>query len=230
MLIPNLLENASTFKSLVINKRDGTCSFFKGKEQVDFYNRCVYLDPIYNTLWSYNPTNFEVSLHNIVACDLVHKSNIETVDGKYLVDIKTINKKHKDEANFNGFNISSILTPELALPVMSNCHVTRLQAAINLLCCLDTLSVAHDLNLSAVKEEVEDRQMVSGKRYCRDDFQCVNRFESHGGGWGYSGHSVEAIRFMADIDILLGTSRNLFCFLLYIELVCRGIWIVWWTR
>ncbi|CAN8032629.1 unnamed protein product, partial [Ixodes persulcatus] len=26
----------------------------------------------------------------------------------------------------------------------------------------------------------------------------------HGGGWGYSGHSVEAIRFMADTDILLG--------------------------
>uniref|UniRef100_A0AAR5Q5P7 PHR domain-containing protein n=1 Tax=Dendroctonus ponderosae TaxID=77166 RepID=A0AAR5Q5P7_DENPD len=30
------------------------------------------------------------------------------------------------------------------------------------------------------------------------------RFESHGGGWGYSGHSIEAIRFMADTDILLG--------------------------
>ena len=26
----------------------------------------------------------------------------------------------------------------------------------------------------------------------------------HGGGWGYSGHSVEAIRFMCDTDILLG--------------------------
>lgn len=26
----------------------------------------------------------------------------------------------------------------------------------------------------------------------------------HGGGWGYSGHSIEAIRFMADTDILLG--------------------------
>ncbi len=26
----------------------------------------------------------------------------------------------------------------------------------------------------------------------------------HGGGWGYSGHSIEAIRFMPDSDILLG--------------------------
>lgn len=32
----------------------------------------------------------------------------------------------------------------------------------------------------------------------------VFRFESHGGGWGYSGHSIEAIRFMADTDLLLG--------------------------
>lgn len=26
----------------------------------------------------------------------------------------------------------------------------------------------------------------------------------HGGGWGYSGHSIEAVRFMSDTDILLG--------------------------
>lgn len=29
-------------------------------------------------------------------------------------------------------------------------------------------------------------------------------YPGHGGGWGYSGHSVEAIRFMSDTDILLG--------------------------
>lgn len=38
----------------------------------------------------------------------------------------------------------------------------------------------------------------------KEDFQTVNRFESHGGGWGYSGHSIEAIRFMCDTEILLG--------------------------
>jgi len=36
------------------------------------------------------------------------------------------------------------------------------------------------------------------------DIMYFFRFDSHGGGWGYSGHSVEAIRFMADMDILLG--------------------------
>ena len=26
----------------------------------------------------------------------------------------------------------------------------------------------------------------------------------YGGGWGYSGHSIEAVRFSADTDLLLG--------------------------
>lgn len=39
---------------------------------------------------------------------------------------------------------------------------------------------------------------------CVNDFQTVTRFENFGGGWGYSGHSVEAIRFMADTDVVLG--------------------------
>lgn len=29
-------------------------------------------------------------------------------------------------------------------------------------------------------------------------------FLGHGGGWGYSGHSIEAIRFMSDTDVMLG--------------------------
>lgn len=39
---------------------------------------------------------------------------------------------------------------------------------------------------------------------CVNDYQTVTRFENFGGGWGYSGHSVEAIRFMADTDVVLG--------------------------
>ena len=33
---------------------------------------------------------------------------------------------------------------------------------------------------------------------------CISIVPGHGGGWGYSGHSIEAIRFMGDSDILLG--------------------------
>lgn len=40
------------------------------------------------------------------------------------------------------------------------------------------------------------------------DYNSVSRFENYGGGWGYSGHSVEAIRFMADTDLLLRKNFN----------------------
>lgn len=32
------------------------------------------------------------------------------------------------------------------------------------------------------------------KSFPNSDYLIVNRFESHGGGWGYSAHSIEAIR------------------------------------
>lgn len=170
---------------------------------MDSYGKAVCLDAIYNVMWSFNPSNFEMTYYNIIASDLRTKTGVETLDSKLLTDIKALTTFAKEDQEV-AHSLISVLTPELALPMVSNCYVTRLQAAINLLCCLDTLTIAHDLQMTAVKEEVEERQLVAGKQYSREDFQSVNRFESHGGGWGYSGHSIEAIRFMADTDILLG--------------------------
>lgn len=206
VLLPNQLDAANTFKCLIINKRDGMCNSFKNKEQVDFNNKTVCMDSIYNVLWSYDPLSHEVCCYNIVASELRTTDVLYTSDQKILADVQTVANADNNGSTkeSSGFNLSSILTPELALPVVSTCHITRLQAAIHLLCCLDTLTAAYDMQMSAVKEEVEDRQLVSEKQYSREDFQVVNRFESHGGGWGYSGHSIEAIRFMADTDILLG--------------------------
>lgn len=158
---------------------------------------------MYNILWSYNPLNHEVICYNVIATELQTKNTVKTFDSKFLFNVKTLNS-NETEISSNDSDLGAILFPELAMPVTTNCHVTRFQAAINLLCCLDTLTIAHDLQMTAVKEEIEDRQMVAGKQYSKEDFQSVNRFENHGGGWGYSGHSIEAIRFMADTDILLG--------------------------
>lgn len=164
------------------------------------------MDSLYNVLWSYNYTTHEINCYNVIASDVQNtNTNIFTVDKKVLTNVKTVSSTEKVNSRLvNGFNLLSILSPELALPVVSNCFVTRLQAAIHLLSCLDTLTIAHETKMTAIKEEIDDRQLVTGKTYCREDFQTVNRFESHGGGWGYSGHSIEAIRFMADTDILLG--------------------------
>lgn len=45
-------------------------------------------------------------------------------------------------------------------------------------------------------------ELMTSLRYLGSFFK--NVLSGHGGGWGYSGHSIEAIRFMADTDILMG--------------------------
>ncbi|XP_076623337.1 MYC binding protein highwire isoform X2 [Colletes latitarsis] len=175
ILIPHQNDQANSFKCLVISKRDGTCNSYSGTDQVDFNNCAACLDPLYNVIWTFNPINNEISLYNIISTET------RTIPGLEV----------------------SILSPGLALPVVSNCFVTRSQAAMHLLGCLDTLTQAQDESLCII-EENECNQTTHGKVYSHEDFVTVNRFESHGGGWGYSGHSIEAIRFMPDTDILLG--------------------------
>ncbi|XP_074101339.1 MYC binding protein highwire isoform X2 [Cotesia typhae] len=175
ILIPHHYEHANTFKSLVINKRDGSCTSYSGNDQVDFSHSAACLDSLYNVIWTFNSSTYELSPHNIITTE---SRNIPTLN-------------------------ATILSPGLALPVVSTCFVTRTQAAMHLLSCLDTLTQAQDERLTVV-EENETSQSNHDKIYSREDFVTVNRFENHGGGWGYSGHSVEAIRFMSDTDILLG--------------------------
>lgn len=161
------------------------------------------MDPIYNVLWSYNLSNHEVNCYNIIATELCSRN---ATDKSITNEFRHFTMAHTMKSEFKSpnFNLLSVLTPELTLPVIPDCFVTRLQAAINLLCCLDTLTIANNLQMTAIKDDNDDRRLVTSKQFTRDDFQSVNRFESHGGGWGYSGHSIEAIRFMTDTDILLG--------------------------
>lgn len=175
ILIPHQNEHANSFKSLMISKRDGTCNSYNGADQVDFSNCAACLDPLYNVIWTFNSVNNEISLYNIISTETRTIPSLE----------------------------ASILNPGLALPVVSTCFVTRSQAAMHLLACLDTLTQAQDENLLIV-EENECNQSTHGKVYSREDYATVSRFESHGGGWGYSAHSIEAIRFMPDTDIILG--------------------------
>ncbi|XP_024084698.1 E3 ubiquitin-protein ligase MYCBP2 isoform X3 [Cimex lectularius] len=100
------------------------------------------------------------------------------------------------------FGVWSILSGQLALPTIPGHTVTRSQAALHLLAALDTLTSTEHI-LSPTAEEKRARQSHT-KVYSKEDFSTVSRFESHGGGWGYSGHSIEAIRFMSDTDILIG--------------------------
>lgn len=170
-LIPIGEENTALMKCLMISKVDGSCRSLGGAEQEDLSKHAVCLDPVYDVLWSYLPSNHEVSCFNCLASE----SRALTCD---------------------------LFEPELAVPVRTGCSTTRSHCALHMLGCLDVLTMAQQANLTVV-EETKEKQATS-KVYTKDDFTMVNRFESHGGGWGYSGHSIEAVRFMSDTDILLG--------------------------
>ncbi|EDL00496.1 pam, highwire, rpm 1, isoform CRA_a [Mus musculus] len=166
------------FKCLLINKVDGSCKTFNDSEQEDLQGFGVCLDPVYDVLWRFRPSTRELWCYNAVVADARLPS---------ATDMQSR---------------CSILSPELALPTGSRALTTRSHAALHILGCLDTLAAMQDLKMGIASTEEETQAVM--KVYSKEDYSVVNRFESHGGGWGYSAHSVEAIRFSADTDILLG--------------------------
>uniref|UniRef100_A0ABM0LXG7 Probable E3 ubiquitin-protein ligase MYCBP2 n=1 Tax=Saccoglossus kowalevskii TaxID=10224 RepID=A0ABM0LXG7_SACKO len=175
-LIPT--DSASTVKCLMISGSDGNCKSFSGPDQVTLKDRCICLDPVYDVLWSYDPLTSHVCCYNVLtgdAHDIVTKDSSER---------------------------PSILNCEFTIPCQSDTSTTRAHCALNLLCCLDTLTTSQDVGI-VVAEQRQDFHSTA-RVFTKDDFTIVNRFESHGGGWGYSGHSVEAIRFTVDCDVVLG--------------------------
>ncbi|MEQ2246774.1 E3 ubiquitin-protein ligase mycbp2 [Ilyodon furcidens] len=177
-LVPSSVSEPPPFKCLLINKMDGSCRTFNDSEQEDLQGFGLCLDPVYDVIWRFLPASKEMWCYNAVIADARMPS---------ATDLQAR---------------CSILSPELALPSGSHATTTRSHGALHILGCLDTLAAMQELKMGVASAEEETQAVM--KVYSKEDYSVVNRFESHGGGWGYSAHSVEAIRFCADADILLG--------------------------
>ncbi|KAG9492134.1 hypothetical protein GDO78_000574 [Eleutherodactylus coqui] len=177
-LVPASMTEPPPFKCLLINKVDGSCATFNDSEQEDLQGFGVCLDPVHDVIWRFQTNTRELWCYNAVVAD----SRLPSAPDMQLR--------------------CSILSPELALPTGQKAVTTRSHAALHILGCLDTLAAMQDLKMGVSSTEEETQSVL--KVYSKEDYSVVNRFESHGGGWGYSAHSVEAIRFCADTDILLG--------------------------
>ncbi|XP_075447064.1 E3 ubiquitin-protein ligase MYCBP2 isoform X9 [Ascaphus truei] len=177
-LVPASISEPPPFKCLLINKVDGSCATFNDSEQEDLQGFGVCLDPVHDVIWRFQGGTRELWCYNAVIAD----SRLPSTPDMQLR--------------------CSILSPELALPTGQKAVTTRSHAALHILGCLDTLAAMQDLKMGVSSTEEETQSVM--KVYSKEDYSVVNRFESHGGGWGYSAHSVEAIRFCADTDILLG--------------------------
>eukprot|EP00095_Tigriopus_kingsejongensis_P005847 maker-scaffold697_size109876-snap-gene-0.24 protein:Tk05847 transcript:maker-scaffold697_size109876-snap-gene-0.24-mRNA-1 annotation:"e3 ubiquitin-protein ligase mycbp2 isoform x1" len=181
LIVPTQGDQLANFHCLAINKAEGLSRSFDGQDQECFKDTCLSFDPVYQTLWSY-----------------YHETNTMQC---YVPAMQ--HRKEKATSAPEGVPVTaSIMSPELAVPLSPGNLVSRNHASLNLLSCLDTLTQSPEITLSA--EDESSSRMTSLKSANKDDFLAVNRFDSHGGGWGYSGHSIEAIRFMCDTDILLG--------------------------
>ncbi|KAG8179148.1 hypothetical protein JTE90_015337 [Oedothorax gibbosus] len=189
-IIPNQIEQASSFKSLVISKADGSCRSFNTADQLELKDSSVCLDSVYNVLWSFCSSTQKISLYNI------NNTELQTFSDSSSKVSPNLGDKDPDRS------LPRILNPEHMLPFKPGIPISRAHAALNILSSLDTLTSAQEQNLQVLSED-RKRQSLS-KVYSKEDFSVVDRFDSHGGGWGYSGHSIEAIRFMADTDVLLG--------------------------
>uniref|UniRef100_A0A8C5P7M6 E3 ubiquitin-protein ligase MYCBP2 n=1 Tax=Leptobrachium leishanense TaxID=445787 RepID=A0A8C5P7M6_9ANUR len=177
-MVPASITEPPPFKCLLINKVDGSCATFNDSEQEDLQGYGVCLDPVHDVIWRFQSSTRELWCYNAVIAD----SRLPSAPDMQLR--------------------CSILSPELALPTGQKAVTTRSHAALHILGCLDTLAAMQDLKMGISSTEEETQSVM--KIYSKEDYSVVNRFESHGGGWGYSAHSVEAIRFCADTDILLG--------------------------
>uniref|UniRef100_A0A1B0GP35 PHR domain-containing protein n=1 Tax=Phlebotomus papatasi TaxID=29031 RepID=A0A1B0GP35_PHLPP len=137
------------------------------------------LEPSYGNLWAFDAIAKKMYCYNVIAGDMMNTPVDHTSD------------------------LRAILSSHLALPSKADVPITRSQASLNLLACLDILTSSSD-NIPHCFETLVEQSINSAKESTGTDFQSVVRFENYGGGWGYSGHSVEAIRFMADTDVLIG--------------------------
>lgn len=144
-------------------------------------NTVFTIDPLYDVLWCFDVTNRKVLCFNILAS-------------------KTMTP-------------TAIYKSDITLPKKNILNVTRSHACLNVLASLDTLARAQNVleycfeaesKLKSSKPSVSSESTIKESKESRK----ICRFEAFGGGWGYFGHSVEAIRFMCDTDIIMGNDDN----------------------
>ncbi|KAI1714938.1 PHR domain-containing protein [Ditylenchus destructor] len=162
--------------------------------------RSVCLDPRYSALlWSFDAVRMRVFAHSLDSQDSISVKS-KSYDKSKQISEPSFLKKHR----------KFFATTALLLPSESENRFSDVQIAVYM------LSMMYNLNIGAVAGTFESSvstDVQGGKRqssfganeangnFCPNDCSTVNRFESYGGGWGYSAHCVEAIQFKTNSDI-----------------------------
>lgn len=101
--------------------------------------------------------------YNVFASGLVHPSYGDSL-------FPVMNEKES-------VHVADIFRPALTLPMVSSMKITQTQAALHLLCCLDTLTRCQQVPVKEVASQDSQKTLVN-RCYTKEDFSVVNRFES----------------------------------------------------
>ncbi|XP_022651457.1 E3 ubiquitin-protein ligase rpm-1-like isoform X3 [Varroa destructor] len=177
-LVPDA-SSGSDYSSLMVQRASGQCRGHFGSHSVGSDN-CLVLDHIYDVLWSYKHSSRTVSVYH-------------TVPGLPLP--ATVPSQSEFEISRQHAALSLVRFVELA----ASHSQEQLESSAVL------PAAASSAGVGTGKSSVAGPAALMARRtFTNNDYLVVNRFENHGGGWGYSGQSIEAIRFMCDADIILG--------------------------
>ncbi|XP_063706462.1 E3 ubiquitin-protein ligase highwire-like [Culicoides brevitarsis] len=225
LLIPN---NPEAIKCIAINRKDGSCRAHSN-DQFHFTNTEIerqhegsafepgtsssrYSDSSSDSKTGTSPGRAYTEIGRYLDQSRTIPTMAFTIDNYYDV-LYAFNFATKKVMCFNiilagipsnSENISqfkSLFVPDIALTTKHDLSVTRYNSALNILACLDILSSAQGSIPSCFESESKDTKDASQSD--NDEYNTICRFENFGGGWGYSGNSVEAVRFMCDTDILV---------------------------
>lgn len=116
-----------------------------------------------NFMFSVCKNSMIIRAYNVHASSLVHPSM-----GDSLLPVSN---------ELEPVQVADIFRPALALPVISTAKVTRAQAALHLLCCLDSLTRCQQVPLNEATSQ-DAKTLLSSRCHSKEDYSVVNRFES----------------------------------------------------
>jgi RCR-type E3 ubiquitin transferase len=178
----DIVESTNPFLNSRLASKDSgdhSSSSSPSTSSITSVNNTVFtFDPLYDVLWGFDVTRKTVMCFNILASKVLSKKS------------------------------NAIFKADITLPKKNTVDVTRVQACLNILACLDTLAL--DANILDSCFEADSSKLKQHKNVETVDSlkesketKKICRFDAFGGGWGYFGHSVEAVRFMCDTDIVM---------------------------
>ncbi|CAJ0954714.1 unnamed protein product, partial [Mesorhabditis belari] len=117
----------------------------------------------------------------------------------------------ESEAQKENDDLCLLRNAEYFNPSETESKLSSTQMALSLLSSTYALSI---MSLKPINhKEASNLSRIDSSTLLHEGYSVINRFEGHGGGWGYSAHSVEAIQFRVSRQIRL-----------------LGVGLFWWTR